>query len=181
MTATAAESSGAVGFIVAHELTTQRLTLRPMAMSDVAALHDILADPVVMQYFDTPHADMETTSQWVSWTVSQPRDTTRDYVLLYQGEVIGKAGIWSAPETGFLLAKAHWGKGLMREALECLLPQLAKDMGLDQITADVDPANERSLTLLKSMGFVETGSAKATIKIKGVWCDSLYLAKSIKL
>lgn len=48
-------------------------------------------------------------------------------------------------------------------------------LGLDHITADVDPDNTASLNMLGKMGFVETGRAQDTLHIGGKWFDIVYL------
>ncbi|MBO7748138.1 GNAT family N-acetyltransferase [Paenibacillus sp. MWE-103] len=59
----------------------------------------------------------------------------------------------SRAELGFDLAKPHWGKGLMREALKPVIAFGFERMGLDRIEATVDPKNKRSLALLNKLNF----------------------------
>ena len=155
---------------------TPRLVLRPIALNDGAALHQCLGDAACMRYFDDPHQDMAQSERWVADTCAAPRDKTREFVLVRDGVVIGKAGIWKAPELGFFLHPDHWRQGLMTEALTVLLPHLFNTLALEHINADVDPRNTASLRLLRSFGFQETGSATTTIKIANEWCDSVYLS-----
>jgi [ribosomal protein S5]-alanine N-acetyltransferase len=42
------------------------------------------------------------------------------------------------------------------------------------IRADVDPRNDRSIRLLRRLGFVEIGSARQTLKIGDARVDSVY-------
>ncbi|MFT4415777.1 GNAT family N-acetyltransferase [Fredinandcohnia humi] len=58
-------------------------------------------------------------------------------------------------EVGFDLGKAHWGKGLMREAIEKLIEFGFHEMGLSTIDATVEPHNQRSLQLMKRLGFTQ--------------------------
>ena len=103
---------------------------------------------------------------------------TCDFVLELDGRVIGKAGMWEAPEIGFILRPDHHRKGLMREALTAIIPHLFEAYGLPQLTADVDPGNTASLALLDGLGFRRTGSAMNTVEIAGRMCHSIYLALS---
>lgn len=147
-----------------------------MRNRDAPDLHAVFSDPEVMRYFGDVHTDPGQTCRWVERSVAAPAAKTREYALVLDGSVIGKAGIWSAPEIGFLLRRDCWGQGLMREALIALIPHFFDLMGMDQITADVDPRNAASLRLLHALGFVETHRAANTIRIGGAWCDSVYLA-----
>ena len=45
---------------------------------------------------------------------------------------------------------------------------------IDDLTADVDPANQASIRLLERLDFVRTGSAEHTWCVGGEWKDSLY-------
>ena len=158
-----------------EQLATERLLLRRLRTDDAEALHGVFSDAVAMRYFADRHETLGQTRDWVAASVAAPDDRCREFAILLGGEVIGKAGVWNAPELGFFLLRAHWGRGYMHEALAALLPHFFETMGLDQITADVDPRNAASLSLLRKLGFQETHRATATIRIGGEWCDSVYL------
>ncbi len=157
---------------------TRRLLVRPFASEDCHDLHGILSDPEPMRYWDNVHADLDETRAFVNGTIAGAPETTCDFVLEHEGHVIGKAGMWSAPEIGFILAQAYWRQGLMSEALEVIIPHLFATYTFPTLTADVDPENAGSLALMQGFGFKETGRAQNTIKIAGKWCDSVYLALS---
>jgi RimJ/RimL family protein N-acetyltransferase len=63
---------------------------------------------------------------------------------------------------------------LAQEALSAVCSFGFRVMKLPEITADVDPRNDRSLRLLLRLGFLQTGAAKRTWKIGDEWCDSVY-------
>ncbi|MHA6262037.1 GNAT family N-acetyltransferase [Arenibacterium sp. CAU 1754] len=159
-----------------ERIRTPRLDLRPLQADDAAALFGIFSDADAMQYFDSLHTSLDETRAWVKGTLGQPARTTREFAILKGGSLIGKAGIWRAPELGFALHRDHWRQGIMHEALSHLIPYVFRQMRLAAITADVDPRNQASLRLLKRLGFTETHRATATLKIGGVWCDSVYFA-----
>lgn len=157
-------------------LTTSRLLLRPLRAEDAPDLHHFFSDPTAMAYFDTVHEHMAQTERWVAGTLAMPANICSEFALVENGAVIGKAGIWQAPELGFFLHRDRWGQGLMTEALTTLIPHLFDQLGLDTMLADVDPRNVASLTLLHNLGFTETHRATTTIQIAGEWCDSVYLS-----
>ena len=90
-------------------------------------------------------------------------------------KAIGKIGVWQEAEIGFLLSRQYWGKGLAREALSINLGYLFRERDMQEITADVDPRNERSIKGLEGMWFVRTGFEEKTFEIGGEWVDGLYL------
>ena len=100
-----------------------------------------------------------------------------DFVICLKPEErpIGKIGVWSGDEIGFLLSRSQWHKGLAKEALAAIIPYLLNERKLESISADVDPRNEASIGILKKFGFDEQKLEKATFEIDGVWVDSLYL------
>lgn len=75
------------------------------------------------------------------------KGSTAGYHLWQVTKEISKA------EIGYDLAKASWGKGLMSEALIPIIEFGFTTMKLDFIEATVDPANVKSITLLKRFGF----------------------------
>jgi RimJ/RimL family protein N-acetyltransferase len=157
-------------------LTTRRLVLRRMVMTDAPALHDMLSDPETMRYWSTlPHQSLAETESWVAETMKAVLSREADdFVVTRDGEVIGKAGLWRRGEMGILIARRHWGQGIATEALGAVIRR-AFEGGLPQIEADVDPRNRASLALLKRLGFRKSGEAKATFRIGEEWVDSVYL------
>lgn len=58
-------------------------------------------------------------------------------------------------EVGFDLGKDYWGNGFMSEAMKEVISFGFSQMGLDMIDATVEPQNERSLNLMRKLGFKE--------------------------
>ncbi len=158
-------------------LRTARLVLRRPRPGDAVAMHAILSDPEAMRYWSTlPHTELAQSEAWVAGTIEAiAAGACDDFFLERDGALIGKAGIWSGDEIGFLLAPAVWGQGYGREALQAVIAHAFGNRGLARIRADVDPCNGRSLRLLTSLGFQETGRAERTFKIGADWVDSVYL------
>ena len=164
-----------------EEIRTARLVLRRPTMEDAPALHHRLyGDPEIMRYGSRlPDGDVAQTAGFLAKTIAaNDSGEGDDFIMLLDGEVIGKCGLWRGNEIGFQVARAHWGKGLVREAAEAILAR-AKARGLQSVTADVDPRNARSLALLERLGFVKTGEAKNTFRLGEEWTDSVYLAKCL--
>ncbi|MEA3031503.1 MAG: [ribosomal protein S5]-alanine N-acetyltransferase [Sphingomonadales bacterium] len=159
------------------EIRTARLLLRRARIENLDAIHAVLANPEAMRFWSTPpHADLEQTRAWLRSMIDAPADVSDDYLVVLDGQVIGKAGCWRLPEIGFILHPDFWGRGLAREALEAVVARVFAKFPVEALTADVDPRNAASLGLLKGLGFVETGRAKGTYEVGGALCDSIYLA-----
>ena len=163
-----------------RQFKTSRLLLRNAHYSDLEALHAFCSDPEVMQYWSRPaDKDLEATSEWLQSLIDRP---TEFVICLKETPAvpIGKIGVWRESEIGFLLHRQWWRKGIVREAMEALLPWFLEreedgGLGLDRLTADVDPRNEASLGFLKSFGFVVTRTEEKTWEVGGEWVDSLFL------
>ena len=155
-------------------LVTQRLVLRRASEDDLDALHAVLSLPLAMRYWSTPEHDSRAqTGDFLQTMITEHCD---DFVVEYQGQVIGKAGAWQSLELGYILHPDHWGKGLAGEALTALIPHLFAAHDAAQITAEVDPRNAPSIALLTRFGFHETHQAERTLLWRDEWCDSVYFA-----
>jgi [ribosomal protein S5]-alanine N-acetyltransferase len=157
-------------------IQTERLLLRRMRPDDAEALHAIFRDPETMLYWSTlPHGSLSQTFEFVTRTIAAcDAGEADDFAVVFEGRVIGKAGVWQGDEIGYIIARETWGKGLAKEAVRAVIAR-AFAQGRTRIHADVDPRNARSIALLKKLGFRETGSAKRTYQIGDVWTDSIYL------
>lgn len=153
-------------------LATARLTLRPARASDLAALHEVFSAPAAMRYWS--HPEHETLAQTQD-TLDALLSTPTEFVLIHQGQVIGKAGAWREWEVGYILHPRFWGQGLMHEAMLALVPHLFATTPAPALTAECDPRNAGSLSLLARLGFHETGRARRTMQWRDEWCDSVYL------
>ncbi len=170
------------------ELRTPRLKLRRARTEDLGAIHALLSDPRLMRYWSTPeHETLDQTRAWLDAMVAagaasdaalargEPAESD-DFLIEYQGRVIGKAGAWKLPEVGFLIAAGFHGQGLMREAMEAVIDHLFARHAVPRLTADADPRNAASIGLLTRLGFTETHRAERTILWRDEWCDSVYFA-----
>lgn len=158
-------------------IQTERLILRPITATDLHAFQAILSDTHVMRYWSSlPHADLETTREWLEREMAITPDEGFTLAIEHQGRMIGKVGAHRLPEIGYVLAREAWGRGFAGEALAAIIAHLFATTALPRLTADVDPRNEASLRLLARLGFAETHRAARTWQIGEEWCDSVYLA-----
>lgn len=77
--------------------------------------------------------------------------------------LIGSAGFYDydaevgSAELGYDLDPAHWGRGLMSEALTAILDFLFERFGLNRVQAMAMPRNVASRLLLEGLGFAQEG------------------------
>lgn len=65
----------------------------------------------------------------------------------------------------------HAGKGYVREGVEHGLKYAFDELKLHRVDASIQPKNERSRTIVQSLGFRLEGYSPRYIKISGKWCD----------
>ncbi len=159
------------------ELRTARLLLRRARPDDLHALHAILSDPRAMRYMSSlPHERLEQTAEWIDELLAPQGGDKNLFLVEHEGRVIGRLGVWKLPEIGFIFHSDVWGRGFASEALGAFIDHVFTTTDAAELTADVDPRNGASLTLLKKLGFQVTGEAKDTFHIGDEWSDSIYLS-----
>jgi RimJ/RimL family protein N-acetyltransferase len=144
--------------------------LRPLRVADAAALYAYLRDPPVTELTSYPVVSaslVETMierspSRWAAGELSR-----WGIVLPHEDQLVGTCGFneysqahrWA--ELAFDLAQAHWGKGLMRQAVAAVLQWAFRQDQVDRVHAFVRVDNRRSWGLLERSGFVREGCLRS--------------------
>lgn len=158
-------------------LKTERLILRAAVQNDLMDLYAIFSDRRAMQFWSTPpHKSPERTQKNLDRLMASAKERLTYFVIEKDGRAIGTAGMHKDDEIGFLLHPDYWRQGIVTEAMNAIIPHLFETTSVARLTADADPRNTASVGMLKSLGFQETGRAKNTFCIEGVWSDSVYFA-----
>src|SRR5262245_63703360 len=144
--------------------------LRPLRMADTATLYACLRDPVVTELTSYPVASVPMVEAMIERSLSRwaAGELSRWGVALQQDDrLIGTCGFneWSQvhrrAELAFDLAQAHWGKGLMRQAVAAVLQWTFRQDQVDRVHAYVRVDNKRSQGLLERSGFVREGCLRS--------------------
>jgi RimJ/RimL family protein N-acetyltransferase len=148
-------------------ITTARLILRPPQPLDAAALQAMHADPEVMRYFsEPPWQDASIAARKLAEDIAafDNEEFFRFAVTLKAtGEYMGSCSLFAEhrqnrrAEIGYALARPHWGKGYMQEALSALLEYAFIERDLNRLEADIDPLNAGSANALLRLGFKQEG------------------------
>ena len=155
-------------------LTTKRLILRAARQSDLMDLFAIYSDARAMRYWSTPPHDTPTRTQENLDRMLIASGPLVYFVIEMDSRVIGTAGMHHDNEVGFLLHPDHWRKGIVREAMQAIIPRIWAVTDVPYVMADADPLNIASCGLLENLGFHISHSATNTFCINGVWSDSVY-------
>ncbi len=155
-------------------IRTERLLIRRVQPGDAHDIFEIYSDPEVMRYWDSlPDTDLQTARNRANRFANIPEPLTY-FGIEYQGKLIGCGGVHARDEIGYILNRAYWRQGFMREAVTGMMPYLFQTLRINQLTADIDPRNKASEAFLKSLGFQQTGYEKNTYCTNGEWSDSAY-------
>jgi len=138
-------------------LSTDRLVLRWPSRGDAAAVVAYAGDPDSTRFMSWPyHRSAATACDFVDTTL---RDHVEGrggaYLIELDGRVIGSTGLhldpaWSA-STGYILARAHWGRGFATEACRAMIA-LGRERGLVRVWANCHVDNRASARVLDKVG-----------------------------
>jgi [ribosomal protein S5]-alanine N-acetyltransferase len=144
--------------------------LRPLRMTDAATLYAYLRDPVVTALTSYPVVSLPMVEAMIERSRSrwEAGDLSRwGLALQRDDQLAGTCGFndWSQmhrwAELAFDLARAHWGKGLMRQALAAVLQWTFRRDQVDRVHAFVRVDNRRSDRLLEHSGFLREGCLRS--------------------
>ena len=148
-------------------LETPRLVLREPRRGDAQPLLTAWSDAESVRYFGT--GPLATKSQALEELRGFRNQTMSGEGIRWilterdRDEYIGDVGFFdfapehSRAEIGFLLARPHWGRGYMSEALDAVLEYGFTVARLHRVEALVDPRNSACLQLLERKGFQREG------------------------
>ncbi|MBZ0282699.1 MAG: GNAT family N-acetyltransferase [Anaerolineae bacterium] len=162
-------------------LNTPRLTLRQLLPSDAEAVFQIRGDYEVTKYnTGKAYATVQEASDLISAIESayQAQNEIR-WGITRKGHslVIGMCGYnyWVRHDrrgsVGYDLARAHWGQGIMSEAVRAVVEFGFNHMGLNRIEADADARNVASTRVLEKIGFQREGLQREQFYEVGAFHD----------
>lgn len=149
-------------------LTTERLTLRQLAASDVQEIFILRSDTLINKYLGRQQSEaLEDASEFIEkiknnslsyWAITQKdNDRLVGTICLFDiSEELKKC------EIGYELLTEHQGKGIMREAAKKILQYAIQKLGLKTIDAYTHKDNQSSNNLLKELNFKRTDSVDDT-------------------
>jgi RimJ/RimL family protein N-acetyltransferase len=166
------------------ELVTPRLTLRWLDERDCAAHYAVFSDPEVTRYWSRgPWTSLDQAREHIAATRAAYADGSGMRLGIERidtGELIGNATLHHFVddsrrcELGYALARAHWGRGYVSEALRALLGYGFAALDLNRVEADIDPRNGASARVLVKLGFRKEGYMPERWIVQGEPADTVY-------
>lgn len=142
-------------------METPRLRLRRPAAGDAEAIFARYAsDAEATRYMSWPrHRTVEDTHAFLAFSDEEWRNSPAGPYLIASretGELLGSTGLSfktnQRAETGYILAREAWGRGLATEALRAMIA-LAPQVGVSRLVAYCHPAHDASRRVLEKGGF----------------------------
>ncbi len=150
--------------------------LRPLRVADAAALYAYLREPAVTELTSYPVVSVPMVEAMIErslsrWKAGEP--SKWGIALQHDDQLVGTCGFneWSKvhrwAELAFDLAPAHWGKGLMRQAVAAVLQWTYRQDLVNRVHVFVRVDNRRSESLLERSGFVREGCLRSYRMCRG--------------
>ena len=164
-------------------LETKRLILRRLTFDDVSFIFQHFSDPHVTQYLldEDPLTRREEAKEMIQQYADPTGKTFNRWgiALKADGKLAGTCGFhkWNRrhrrAEVGYDLDRAHWGQGIMAEALHAALSYAfdTMGMGLNRVDALVYAENTRSVRLASRLGFRSEGTLREYFLFSGEFYD----------
>jgi ribosomal-protein-alanine N-acetyltransferase len=164
-------------------LETDRLILREIAPPDADDLFRIFSDAEAMRYWSCrPYTSVEQAHRLIE-EMSEAMDCGAgiQWAITLRGDerLIGKCGYneWRKRhrrgDVSYIVAREHWGKGIVSEALHAVLDYGFDHLNLHSVEAGVTPGNDASTRMLERLGFHLEGRLRESFWADGMFVDSL--------
>lgn len=162
-------------------LTTSRLVLRPVRMTDAQDLYDYSRDPEVARHvlWDA-HSSIHQTRAYIRYLIKQYRSgQPGSFVieLARERRAIGTIGFmwiqqeYRSAEVGYSLGRAYWNQGIMSEALGAVIAFGFEKLHLNRIEAQHESDNPASGRVMLHAGMRYEGRLRQRIYNKGRYVD----------
>jgi RimJ/RimL family protein N-acetyltransferase len=147
-------------------ITTDRLRLRAMEPKDIDGFVRDLCDWEVQQWLSIPPFPYQRKDGEAYLAIVSANHGTTHPTVFVVADKSSNEGLGTAAVTidgdgtgalGYWLGRAHWGRGIMKEAAAALLRHALGHPSLRQLMADTDPENLRSQRVLTALGFRDGG------------------------
>jgi RimJ/RimL family protein N-acetyltransferase len=151
------------------EVRTERLVMRGFREEDLDAWAEISADSEVTRWVgDEDGLSREDAWRRMAYFVGHwELRGCGQWALVEQetGQLVGRAGLvypeaWPGLEVGWLVARAHWGRGFAPEAGRAAMEWARSELGADHIISLIEDHNHRSARVAEKLGMKVEGRTR---------------------
>jgi [ribosomal protein S5]-alanine N-acetyltransferase len=166
-------------------LSTPRLRLRQFRAEDADGMHECLANPEAMRFWNYPaftkRIETEravrnftncTPSYYRFWAVADAAtDRCFGLVNYHDGHIRSKR-----VSIGYMIDPKRHRQGIATEAVSALLGFCFGELGLHRVEAFIHPDNAASRALVEKLGFRCEGVLREHLRVSGEWRDEMLYA-----
>jgi RimJ/RimL family protein N-acetyltransferase len=175
-------------FTPAYPVLTERLSLRPFAMTDFDAAYAIQSREDVTRYLYSSPRNRRQVREVLAQRVNQYRLDEFNHalslavVLRETDELIGSANLgWASQEhgqgeLGYVLHPDHHGRGYATEVAKALLRLGFEGAGMHRVRGRCDGRNVASARVMAKAGMRQEAHLRENEFVKGEWTDELVFA-----
>ncbi|PHR17164.1 MAG: GNAT family N-acetyltransferase [Fluviicola sp.] len=170
--------------MIKSTLTSKRLHLRLIALSDLAFIHDLLSQPETDEYnaLGTPKS-IDETKKWITpWVLENEIAPVKNHTWIIEGgdtkAPIGLFGLklsankYRRGEVWYKIHPTHWKKGYATEALKCVIDYGFDTCDLHRVQAGCAVDNIGSIRVLEKVGMIKEGRGRKLLPLKSGWSDN---------
>ena len=177
-----------LSFIPFPELKTERLLLRKLTRHDANEIFFLRSNEDVLRFLGKEPAKSVAEAEEFIGKINKNVDENQSILwgialLNDPSTLIGTICLWNFKlenyrgEIGYVLHPGHWRKGIMKEAIKCVVDYGFDILKLHSIEAMLSPANIASSAVLESTGFVKEGHLKESFYFRGEFEDALIYSR----
>ena len=167
--------------VMVPPLETERLFLRQLTEDDLGFIYEMFSREETNRHVaDDAVKDMgEARDLFEAYIRPKPHLFRLGLFMKDGGQPIGTIGLYGIKPEDFRavlgadLLKEFWGQGYMTEAARALLDYGFREMNLNRIQASADADNEKSLALIRRLGFTCEGTMRQKDFYKGAFHDDV--------
>lgn len=172
-----------------YEIKTDRLLLRPLALSDWATVHAYAGDEENTTYMLwLPNDTAEETKQFLSRVTDEWKKAAPDYyefAIVFEGVQVGAISVAlndarDTGELGWVLNKRYWKRGIAAEAAFAIKEFALDVLKLRKLVAHCDSRNTLSADLMRKLGMtLESDTCTRTYPKSGETARELTYSLSV--
>jgi ribosomal-protein-alanine N-acetyltransferase len=151
------------------------ITLRPLRLADVAAVHDWASRPESCRYQGWGPNNYRQTQEYVRAAVAGAPDRLV-FGVVAGGDLVGNAELLlhgpSTAEIGYLIHPRRWGQGIATAAARELVGLSFGAHRRHRVFGTCDPRNLASAAVLRKIGMRYEGRMRGTAYLCDGWRDS---------
>lgn len=165
-----------------HQQPTTKITIRPQRVEDVAAMHNIMRNPLVARTL------LQIPSLEYSEALARFQDSSpfrHRFVAEVNGQVVGSASLSARQNPrskhcggiGMVVHPDFWGLGIGSQLMEKLLDMADNWLNLPRVELEVAIDNPAAIHLYQKFGFEIEGTKRFQNRGDGRWTHTHFMAR----